>query len=262
MKLPLEGPIPLRIEGLAQPRIDGSPVDLAYRWDFGDGNLSEQPKTYHVFGEPGQYQVTLYLSDRNHPDVLVQPASFTVRALPPSITASPMANPIQGGAPLTVLFAPGVTVKGYPVDLRYRWDFGDGSGADGATPIHTYGTYGEYEVRLTVKDARYGTEVQGRLRISVTANANTGALAATATAEPQSGRAPLLVTCRAQVTSEPGAVGYLSYEWSFGDGGRGSGQTATHTYRYAGQYTVTLVVRDTRPGRTNYAQANLVVTAY
>ena len=122
---------------------------------------------------------------------------------------------------------------------------------------------GNIDVRLTVKDARYGTEVQGRLRISVAANANAGTgLTATATAEPQSGRAPLFVTCRAQVTSEPGAVGYLSYEWTFGDGGRGSGQTATHTYQHAGQYTVTLIVRDTRPGRTEYAQANLVVTAY
>jgi PKD repeat protein len=36
----------------------------------------------------------------------------------------------------------------------------------------------------------------------------------------------------------------LTYEWNFGDGSTGSGQTATHVYSAAGTYSVTLTVKD------------------
>lgn len=164
---PLEGTIPLKIECTAQPRVDGSPVDLLCRWDFGDGNYAEDFKATHVFGEAGYYQVTLNLTDRRHPEIAIPPAVFRVRALPPAISVRPVANPSHGGAPLTVLFAPNLTVKGYPVELRYRWDFGDGAVSDEATPFHTYARPGVFLVRLTVKDLRHGTEAQGMLRIEV-----------------------------------------------------------------------------------------------
>lgn len=37
----------------------------------------------------------------------------------------------------------------------------------------------------------------------------------------------------------------VSYEWRFGDGGRGQGSIADHTYPQPGTYTVSLTVRDT-----------------
>ena len=164
---PLEGPIPLRLDCLAEPIIDGAPVDLSYRWDFGDGSYAEQAKVSHFFGEVGQYQVTLRLADRFHPDLVIQPATFTVRALPPSLFVSPKASPGMGTAPLTVVFLPGLTVKGFPVDLQYRWEFGDGTSSAEATPIHVFGAYGEYDVFLTVTDVLHRTEVRGRVRVSV-----------------------------------------------------------------------------------------------
>ena len=36
----------------------------------------------------------------------------------------------------------------------------------------------------------------------------------------------------------------VSYEWNFGDGSTGNGETATHNYNEAGIYTVSLTVRD------------------
>ncbi|MEM1554534.1 MAG: PQQ-binding-like beta-propeller repeat protein [Thermoproteota archaeon] len=39
-------------------------------------------------------------------------------------------------------------------------------------------------------------------------------------------------------------IGIASYEWDFGDGGSGIGVKATHVYKKAGTYTVTLTVRD------------------
>jgi PKD repeat protein len=39
-------------------------------------------------------------------------------------------------------------------------------------------------------------------------------------------------------------VGIASYEWSFGDGTTGTGETTSHTYTSPGTYTVILTVKD------------------
>jgi hypothetical protein len=49
-------------------------------------------------------------------------------------------------------------------------------------------------------------------------------------------------------TSSDADGDYLSYVWTFGDGGTASGKTVTHTYITAGTYTVTLTVYDGRGG--------------
>ena len=52
----------------------------------------------------------------------------------------------------------------------------------------------------------------------------------------------------------------VSYSWSFGDGGRGSGVTAGHSYTAAGSYVATLTISDAF-GRSAQKSANIVVTA-
>lgn len=62
-------------------------------------------------------------------------------------------------------------------------------------------------------------------------------------ADPASGTAPLEVTLNASSSSDPdGSV--ISYEWDFGDGSTGSGETTTHTYSNAGNYTIGLIVTE------------------
>ena len=52
----------------------------------------------------------------------------------------------------------------------------------------------------------------------------------------------------------------VSYSWNFGDGGRGSGVTAGHSYTAAGSYVATLTISDAF-GRSAQKSANIVVTA-
>ena len=59
------------------------------------------------------------------------------------------------------------------------------------------------------------------------------------------GSAPLEVRFDASASNDPdGSI--VSYDWAFGDGNTGSGQTATHTYPDAGSYTPRLTVTDER----------------
>jgi PKD repeat protein len=50
-------------------------------------------------------------------------------------------------------------------------------------------------------------------------------------------------TMTSQGASDPDGDS-LSYEWAFGDGATGSGQSATHVYDSAGSFNVTLTVKD------------------
>lgn len=51
-----------------------------------------------------------------------------------------------------------------------------------------------------------------------------------------------------------------SYSWNFGDGGRGSGVTATHAYETAGTYVATLTIADAL-GRSAQKSQSIPVTA-
>ena len=57
------------------------------------------------------------------------------------------------------------------------------------------------------------------------------------------GKGQAFITFKATGSSDPdGSI--VKYEWDFGDGVTGTGQTATHGYTSAGSYTVTLTVTD------------------
>lgn len=63
------------------------------------------------------------------------------------------------------------------------------------------------------------------------------------TASRTSGEAPLEISFNAFNSHDPDG-NIISYEWNFGDGNTGSGETASHTYSTQGVYTATLTVTD------------------
>ena len=61
-------------------------------------------------------------------------------------------------------------------------------------------------------------------------------------ASPVSGKAPLVVSFDGSGSSDD--TGISNWLWDFGDGASGSGETTSHTYTTAGEYTATLTVSD------------------
>jgi PKD repeat protein len=77
------------------------------------------------------------------------------------------------------------------------------------------------------------------------------------TFSPTTGYPPLPVSFAA--TKALGADGNeVDYDWSFGDGGAGSGRNTSHTYLTAGTYDVTLKITDNL-GRTDSEKKSIVV---
>jgi len=61
-------------------------------------------------------------------------------------------------------------------------------------------------------------------------------------ASPVSGKAPLVVNFDGSGSTDD--AGISNWLWDFGDGASGSGETTSHTYTAAGEYTATLTVSD------------------
>lgn len=73
------------------------------------------------------------------------------------------------------------------------------------------------------------------------------------------GEAPLTVNFSAILSYDPDGV-ITKYEWDFGDGTSGTGDSVSHTYTTAGNFTVVLRVTD-NDGATSTAKKTIVVSA-
>ena len=121
---------------------------IFYTWDFGDSLTSSSQDPVHLYGNPGQYTVALYVvSDVGSRDTI-------------------MKNVIVYPRPAPDFNAPGVC-DGYPVQFEnistiitggissYSWDFGDGSNSIQFSPQKQYLNPGTYQVKLTA-NSDYG----------------------------------------------------------------------------------------------------------
>lgn len=160
---PGEGVAPLTVE--FSPTVIGAQGALDYAWSFGDGaDASSDPSPSHRYETGGVFSVVLLVEDAagaqgvGTAEVVVQADSEPS----PSVSAAPL----EGFAPLAVRFACAATAGNAP--LAYRWDFGDGQGADAAEPWHSYAAAGQYTATCTVTDAD-GDSAQGSVEIRVVA---------------------------------------------------------------------------------------------
>lgn len=118
----------------------------------------------------------------------------------------------------------------------YRWTFGDGTTASGATVTHTFRQPGAYAVGVTASDAT-GADTQ-TLQTTVQPRA-ARIVAVGAAPSPASTGQPVAFTS----TVEGDA---LTLSWDFGDGSTGTGNAPSHTYASAGTYTATLTASNSR----------------
>lgn len=139
----------------------------------------------------------------------------------------------------------------------YHWDFGDGSTAAGATVSHSYGSTGDYTVTLTVTDDD-GATATDSLTVSVSGDGG-GNEAPTASVSASSTTVTVGDPVDFDGAGSSDSDGSISsYDWDFGDGTTATGQTVSHSYDSAGDFTVTLTVTDDA-GATDTASVTITV---
>lgn len=215
--------------GMASTDPDGHIA--SFQWDMGDGTVHSTAQGSHRYQQPGTYQVALTVTDDDGlADRVVQ--SVTVKGPPVAPTASAQGHCSQ----LECAFDGSASVDPDGQIVSYAWDFGDGTGAAGRTPTHTYQTAGRYRAALTVTDED-GATASAVLEVEAT----------TLPSPPQaSGSAACVdLTCTLDGSASVDLDGEIvSYVWDFGDGSGALGATSEHTYADAGEYAVTLTVTD------------------
>jgi PKD repeat protein len=223
-------PLTVTLDGSFSTDPDGSIA--TYSWDLGDGHTATTPTVTHQYAA-GTFTATLTVTDDQGATDVV---SHNLTVAPSAPIASLVASPTTGPAPLTVHFDGSASSDPDGTILTYDWDFGDGSAhATTATVDHTYAV-GTFTAKLKVTDVDGLSDTK-----TVLIGGTNDAPVASFTTTPSSGNAPLTVSFNASGSHDDGVI--TSYQWTFGDGGTGTGVTPAHVFG-VGTFTVTLTVTD------------------
>lgn len=121
---------------------------VTYEWDFGDGNVGSGIKPKHSYKKPGDYIVTLKITDNQN---MIDSTTAEV-----NVYAKPVArftfSPKEGIIPLKVNFDGSKSSDEDGKISIYQWTFGDGSVGYGQKISHTYNKGGNFTVWLKVTD--------------------------------------------------------------------------------------------------------------
>lgn len=113
-----------------------------YLWDFGDGNISNDARPYHMYTQPGSYDVTLnVVSDKG---CTASHTTQNVVVVHPQPTAEFTADPMVVDIEMPVVTFHNES-QGYQT---YQWFFGDGSGSFDMNPTHAFNDTGTYAAML------------------------------------------------------------------------------------------------------------------
>lgn len=203
------------------------------KWLFPDNNATQYGQNVsHAFTIPGDYDIVMIAynsagcNDTAHHLINVRPglqANFS------------MDKTVGCSLPFTVQF----TNRSTPPDhLKYDWNFGDGAHDATADPAHTYHSFGNYTVTLTITDTITGCSAYLQQPNAIKIQQPQVDFTYT----PHDGCKPLPVKATARLTNLIDPV--ASYVWDFGDGNTTTTtvDNASHTYTAAGGYTITLKI--------------------
>lgn len=113
-------------------------------WNFGDGLTGTGATTTHLYGSHGNYDITLTAtSEHNCATSVTLPVTIYPQPSPAFTSSTVCENQ------LPTVFTESSTIASGSI-ASYGWDFGDGTTGTGASIVHNYGAYGNYNAQLLV----------------------------------------------------------------------------------------------------------------
>ena len=243
----------------------------SFSWSMGDGTTKAGEVVSHSYASPGQYTVTLTMSNSGTTTPLVKTTTVnitgggTVEPPPGNACTAPSGISLHytctGGSNCrttdTVQFTARRNGSSLQACDNVTWQFGDGSSSTSRSPVKTYGTAGSYTVTATVSNSA-GTAPEASTTITIS-----NPVSGNCSLAPSIGNFVIefvgaTTNCR-QFNSTPcnggetvsfSAPNYYyvagscdNFEWDFGDGTpKVSGREVTHAFAGGQTYNVKLRV--------------------
>lgn len=120
--------------------------NVAYFWDFGDGETGNGAFVSHTYESEGIY--TAVVTASNSLNVLTATSTITITPAPITMLIVTNNSPTPLGRP-TTLTATAATGS----SVTYTWDFGDGKLGYGAVVLHSYPACGIYTAIVTASNS-------------------------------------------------------------------------------------------------------------
>jgi PKD repeat protein len=203
----------------------------SWSWTFGDETTSTQQNPSHIYNNPGQYTVSLAVTNTDGSDTETKTNYITVLETDKPPVADFHADITTGSSPLTVQFTDDTTNN----PIHWDWTFGDGTTSTQQNPCHTYNNIGTYTVSLYVYN-NYAGDTETKTNY-ITVLETDKPPVADFHADITTGSSPLTVQFTDDTTNNP-----IHWDWTFGDGTTSTQQNPCHTYNNIGTYTVSLNV--------------------
>jgi len=229
----------VQFDGSASADPDGDP--LSYLWDFGDGTPQKSGiNVIHTYKEGGTYPVMLTADDGTGLENSKHTSVFTLKINEhPVADVGKESNIFKSGvcAGDVVVFSGGSSYDPDGGALKYYWDFGDSTTADGFNPIKIFKRGGYYQVTLTVEDDS-----------GLTCNRASDQMVIRVMESPVADAGDDMVVCANTEVHFDGSKSYdtdgvvNSFVWDFGDGSVANGIKPVHIYKESGIYLVKLTI--------------------
>ena len=114
-----------------------------YRWDFDNGQFSEEVSPQHTFNSKGTFSVKLTALGNNQEDVFTHDIIIDIPPPPVAPIAGFSPSKTNCTAPCSIIFT-----NQSQNATSYRWDFGDNGTSTETNPSHQYTALGKYQVQL------------------------------------------------------------------------------------------------------------------
>jgi gliding motility-associated-like protein len=225
---------------------DRSVVATSWNWNFGDGNSSTLQNPIHNYTTPGNYRVTLSVTNGSCTHQTLRDISVIDET--PDFSASAIKvckrQPVQFNR-----------IVSNPANIvSYNWNFGDGATSTVQSPIHAYANPGTYNVRLITTDLN-GCRDTVLKTAFIRVNGPTASF--TANAVRLCAGSPLQLN---NTSSTDGVNPINNVIWDMGNGIRISNPSNPFNYVYSagGRYSIRLIVRDTTGCADSILRTNII----
>lgn len=243
---------PVYFDGSKSTDIDG--VVNAFEWDFGDGEFGNGERPVHVYKNPGTYKVNLIITgdyNGNCDNKSIDNLTVIVNQGPTAYFESK--DSIAVGE---MIYFDASSSSAYEGTITsYEWDFGDGEFGSGSKVNHLYKSYGNYQVKLSIKTDANNECNQTSFSKNIFVN------------EPPIAKAGENISIAANesffldASKSYDKDGNISkYLWQFSNGYIKEGKIIEHSLDKSGTYPIILTVEDNTNMSNNRSKDTLFVS--